>query len=478
MQESHGDDPVDECIPHHMVVTPSVGVLKVGEEIDFNAIVYDKYGNICDIFDVSWSINDSSIGLIDPITGIFFPHRPGTVQIIVKCYKIVVVIVVVVVKDCYNPCRIEIDPQCEVVCVGENITFKVKTYDGSGVGCETDCICSNLIWSVEDPLIGSITQDGVFTGIKPGETKVIVKCDDLVATACVVVIDCEECVITVTPPRVDFEYLSRCFKIEENYEERYDTRIVQVTCSRDDVFKIDSNVPWIRTNPRGFTGKEATIEVRVFPAYIPKWKGQPDDENKHLFTGILTISNEDGACREDIQVSVTTDVYYKVVACVGNRNITINGTTETVSAEEAPYLRNIEGEGGVDEEDRILVPLKHILERICYEYRLLDDGSGVEIIGDGKKVTFYFDRLSDDKDVITFSDPIRQSPTFDEIKGEAGGYRYPNSVDVKRISGYVDNPNGVIMVAGRFLTNFFKGNTIWNNPCATMEFWPGWNYDD
>jgi len=36
------------------------------------------------------------------------------------------------------------------------------------------------------------------------------------------------------------------------------------------------------------------------------------------------------------------------------------------------------------------------------------------------------------------------------------------------------------MVAGRFLADFFDGDVDWNdsNSCATMEFWPGWNYDD
>ncbi|WOF15312.1 PGF-pre-PGF domain-containing protein [Methanoplanus sp. FWC-SCC4] len=64
-----------------IAVSPDVAVLRAGEKQDFNATVYDQYDNVMDVTDITWSVEDNSIGTIDIKTGLFTSSKAGNTNI-------------------------------------------------------------------------------------------------------------------------------------------------------------------------------------------------------------------------------------------------------------------------------------------------------------------------------------------------------------------------------------------------------------
>lgn len=76
---------------------------------------------------------------------------------------------------------------CKCICVGESTVFDVIAIDHNGNTVSN----IDVEWSVSDPYIGWITQDGVFTGLRPGKVKIVAK---YITDYCYLV---DTCIITV-----------------------------------------------------------------------------------------------------------------------------------------------------------------------------------------------------------------------------------------------------------------------------------------
>ena len=182
--DDKGNKP-DKTIKYTVVIEAPDTVLEIGEAVQLTAHLFDPDGAEVDTT-FEWGVSNWHIGSVDQ-QGLFFALAAGKASVAAKAGRFSGTIDLIVEGD-KNPQRygyhITILPRDTVILVNESVAFTATLTDSLGTVIDT-----TFSWSLLDPALGTIDQNGLFTaGEEKGHTKVIATAGQLNGQANVVVI--------------------------------------------------------------------------------------------------------------------------------------------------------------------------------------------------------------------------------------------------------------------------------------------------
>ncbi|MDK2890182.1 MAG: hypothetical protein PWR21_814 [Methanoculleus sp.] len=168
-----------------IAVLPSAATLEVGDELEFSAVAFDRFGNIVEDAEITWECSDETVGMIDGC-GLFTAHAAGTATI-TACGDGAEGTATVTV-NCDDPVlsSIAITPSAIALAKNDTATFTATALNQDG------CKISGVIidWSCSDEAIGTIDEcSGFFTALDCGTATVTASADGVTATVDVEVAD-------------------------------------------------------------------------------------------------------------------------------------------------------------------------------------------------------------------------------------------------------------------------------------------------
>ncbi|HDY90050.1 MAG TPA: T9SS type A sorting domain-containing protein [bacterium] len=161
---------VDEPVVASITISPTEATVVVGEEIKFTAAAYDAEENEVEA-EITWSV-EGEIGEIKE-DGEFTALLAGSGTVVASVGEVTAQAVVTVNESEgeeepeLQP--IEIFPDEAKVVIDETVQFEVTVKDAEGVEIE-DAVVE---WSLSNPDIGTIDENGLFTAVAEGATQVI-----------------------------------------------------------------------------------------------------------------------------------------------------------------------------------------------------------------------------------------------------------------------------------------------------------------
>lgn len=136
--------------------------LYVGDSLPLFARAFDEDGVELDGVEVTWSSNDEAVGAIDG-DGVVEAKAPGATTIEARNGDVVGTVDITVLPT--RVASITIEQDAHSVAGGESATFTAVALDDDGKPIDNPA----LEWLVGNPLVASIDQNGVVTGITAGD---------------------------------------------------------------------------------------------------------------------------------------------------------------------------------------------------------------------------------------------------------------------------------------------------------------------
>lgn len=156
-------------------VSPNPAVVKPKEAVQFKADVTDSSENLITDAKIKWDVKPEFLGKIGP-DGLFLASNKegkGIVRALVETKMgrgIGHALLVVGRENQEHGLKVKVIPPRTFAKIGEPIQFKAEVFDNDGKPVEG----AKLVWKVAPPHVGTITQDGLFTGAEFGKGKIIV----------------------------------------------------------------------------------------------------------------------------------------------------------------------------------------------------------------------------------------------------------------------------------------------------------------
>jgi len=178
-----------------IAVVPSAATLKVGEDLQFEVVAFDRFGNIVKGAEVTWECSDPCVGTIDPCSGVFTALDSGTTTI-TACGDGAEGTATVTVT-CNSPAvtSIVVTPAAITLAAGGTATFTVLDPDG----CEIPDV--EIDWCCSDTCVGEIDETGFFEAFAAGTATVTASANGVIGTADVEVTD-ESAGVVVSPSAI------------------------------------------------------------------------------------------------------------------------------------------------------------------------------------------------------------------------------------------------------------------------------------
>ncbi|WP_292367048.1 MULTISPECIES: Ig-like domain-containing protein [unclassified Methanoculleus] len=169
-----------------IAVVPSAATLEIGDSLQFDAVAFDRFGNIVEDAGITWECSDSCVGEIDEC-GVFTALDDGTATV-TACGDGAEGTATVTV-NCDDPVLSSIVVTPSVITLAKNDTAAFTATALDQDGCEMSGVM--IDWECSDPCVGTIDLcSGVFTAEDCGTTTVTASADGVTAKADVKVIDC------------------------------------------------------------------------------------------------------------------------------------------------------------------------------------------------------------------------------------------------------------------------------------------------
>ncbi len=171
--------------PQNVNITPGSANIQEGESVRFQAAALNKAGDRLPDADISWRV-EGDIGTIDA-TGTFTATQAGEAQVVAAAGEASGRATVTVTPLPPKLASIRIEPEQASAKVGDSVNF-----EASGIS-ERDREMPDVAieWSIEGEA-GSISEQGSFEALKPGEATVIARSGEFSAQAA----------ISVAPPTI------------------------------------------------------------------------------------------------------------------------------------------------------------------------------------------------------------------------------------------------------------------------------------
>jgi|GEM_PF-5462690 len=181
-----------------ITVTPSTANVISGATQTFTATGADAYGNAVNVTP-TWESSNETVGDIDDITGVFTAVVAGTTNITASNGSVVSAnVIVTVTAGALN--SISVSPSTADVASGTTQNFTATGLDANGN------VVSSLTptWNVSNESVGTITSEGVFTGLAVGTTNITASNGSVVSENAIVTVTAGALAsITVTPDEVE-----------------------------------------------------------------------------------------------------------------------------------------------------------------------------------------------------------------------------------------------------------------------------------
>lgn len=168
-----------------IAVVPSEVSLESGNDLEFEAVAFDRFGNIVEDAVITWECNDESVGTIDEC-GVFTALDCGTATI-TACGDGAEGTATVTV-NCGGPVlsSIVVTPAAITLATGDTATFTATALDQDG--CEMSDV--EIDWECSDEDVGTIDLcSGAFSALGCGTATVTASVGGVTTTADVEVID-------------------------------------------------------------------------------------------------------------------------------------------------------------------------------------------------------------------------------------------------------------------------------------------------
>ncbi|MBN1194770.1 MAG: PKD domain-containing protein [Methanomicrobiaceae archaeon] len=151
-----------------IVVSPATAVLAVGSGRQFTATAFDESGLPMGGITFGWGSSDEGVGTVDA-AGYFTALAAGTTTITASSGTVSGTAKATVTEAPGPVASITIVPDAAVLAAGKCLQFTATARDGNGV--EIPGIVFD--WSCSDETVGTVDENGLFTGVAPGTADVI-----------------------------------------------------------------------------------------------------------------------------------------------------------------------------------------------------------------------------------------------------------------------------------------------------------------
>ncbi|ABN57144.1 MULTISPECIES: Ig-like domain-containing protein [Methanoculleus] len=228
-----------------IAVVPSAATLEVGDELEFDAVAFDRSGKIVEDARVTWECSDECVGTINEC-GVFTALAAGTATITAcgDCAEGTATVTV----NCDDPVlsSIVVTPAAITLAENDTATFTATALDQDG--CEMPDIEIN--WSCSDETVGEIDDTGFFAALAAGTTTVIASADGVNGTADVEVTN-ESAGVVVSPsaiildPGDEWQFTATVYDLQDNAD-AYDLQdnvgsTVTWSCADPEIGEIDAD---------------------------------------------------------------------------------------------------------------------------------------------------------------------------------------------------------------------------------------------
>ncbi len=146
-----------------VVIVPSAATLDAGDELQFEAIAFNCYGEVVSDAELTWTSSNPSVGTIDEC-GLFVALCAGTTTITASGDCATGTATVTVCCDEPILTRIEVSPPAITLNAGDAETFAATAYDQRGKTMP-DVV---FAWACDDESVGTIDADGEFIALDTG----------------------------------------------------------------------------------------------------------------------------------------------------------------------------------------------------------------------------------------------------------------------------------------------------------------------
>jgi hypothetical protein len=172
-------------------IEPEVLALRAGEQAQLRTVGFDAYGNATDV-DVTWAL-EGEVGSLTA-SGAFTSGRAGTGRVTAQLGDLQTALGVTVAPGAVQ--RLELEPVQAQVASTTTQTFVAKGYDA-----DDNEVLVNVQWAMSSK-IGTIDQEGQFTGTQVGKGTLVAYASGVVATADLAVAPGPVALVFVTPQPV------------------------------------------------------------------------------------------------------------------------------------------------------------------------------------------------------------------------------------------------------------------------------------
>ncbi|MDV4343833.1 PGF-pre-PGF domain-containing protein [Methanoculleus sp. YWC-01] len=237
-----------------IAVMPSAATLEVGEDLQFEAVAFDRFGNIVEDAGVTWECSGPCVGEID-CCGVFTALDAGTATI-TACGDGAEGTASVTV-NCNDPVlsRIAITPSAITLAKGDTATFTATAFDQDG--CEMPD--AEIEWECSDETVGEVDGTGFFAAFTAGTATVTATANGVTGTTEIEVTD-ESTGVVVSPSAIildvgeTWQFTATVYDLQENASDP----AITWSCEDPEIGDIDAD-GLFTSHGEGSTSVTATV---------------------------------------------------------------------------------------------------------------------------------------------------------------------------------------------------------------------------
>jgi PGF-pre-PGF domain-containing protein len=237
-----------------IAVMPSAATLEVGDDLQFEAVAFDRFGNIVEDAGVTWECSGPCVGEID-CCGVFTALDAGTATI-TACGDGAEGTATVTV-NCNDPVlsRIAITPSAITLAKGDTATFTATAFDQDG--CEMPD--AEIEWECSDETVGEVDGTGFFAAFTAGTATVTATANGVTGTAEIEVTD-ESTGVVVSPSAIildvgeTWQFTATVYDLQENASDP----AITWSCEDPEIGDIDAD-GLFTSHGEGSTSVTATV---------------------------------------------------------------------------------------------------------------------------------------------------------------------------------------------------------------------------
>ncbi|WP_197018479.1 Ig-like domain-containing protein [Methanoculleus sp. MH98A] len=245
----------EEPLLAKIAVVPSKATLEVDDELEFDAIAFDRFGNIVEDAEVIWECCDECVGEIDESSGVFTALGGGTATI-TACGDGAEGTASVTVH-CNDPVvtSIVVTPSAVTLARNDTATFTATALDQNGCGMSD----VTIEWECSDKTVGDVDGTGFFEALAAGTATVTATADGVAGTADVEVTD-ESTGIVVSPSAIILD-VDETWQFNANVYDLQDNAgsTVAWSCGNEGVGTITADGGLFTAVCEGITSVTATV---------------------------------------------------------------------------------------------------------------------------------------------------------------------------------------------------------------------------